>query len=181
MRRPQVWHVIPLVHGLRHESGWTSPNFRAKRQLAATFQAAPAGVRAALAGAQRIDLARKRRDCKAIIATAAGVGAVPIPFSDAFLLVPTQVTMMATVATGYALPVGGTINASIAATLTAGFGFAWLTVCVENGEFIPTTDLVKTVLLGLEQEIQNTGRGLLVVAPDGEEYLIECKLEELLS
>lgn len=141
--------------------------------LESTFQAAPEGVIGALTAAQRIDLARKRRDASAIVATgaaaAAGIGAIPIPFSDAVLLVPAQVAMMATIATRYALPVdagtvtslalaaaaaggaaswagrglanlakmipgvgsviGGTINASIAATLTTGIGFAWIAVC----------------------------------------------------
>ncbi|MBU3684683.1 MAG: DUF697 domain-containing protein [Phycisphaerales bacterium] len=38
------------------------------------------------------------------VALAAGVGATPIPFSDAALLVPTQVTMIARVTASYGLP-----------------------------------------------------------------------------
>jgi uncharacterized protein (DUF697 family)/predicted GTPase len=140
--------------------------------LGSTFRAAPAGVRSALTAAQRIDLKRKRDDCLAIVAAgtaaAAGIGAVPIPFSDAALLIPAQVTMMATISARYALPIdagtvsslaaaaalagfasmvgrllancakfipgfgsllGGAINATIAATLTAGIGLAWIAVC----------------------------------------------------
>ena len=94
--------------------------------LEATFRAAPNGVREALVAVQRIDSAIKRRECHGIIATAsgaaAGIGAVPIPFADVALLLPTQVTMMATVATRYALPVdAGTVGSlAVAATLAGG-------------------------------------------------------------
>jgi uncharacterized protein (DUF697 family)/GTP-binding protein EngB required for normal cell division len=94
--------------------------------LEATFMAAPEGVRTALTAAQRIDLARKRRDCEAIVATttatAAGIGAIPIPFADAIPLFGAQVIMMATIATRYALPVNAGVVSSlaIAATLTGG-------------------------------------------------------------
>jgi uncharacterized protein (DUF697 family) len=185
--------------------------------LEATFQAAPEGVVAALSAAQRIDLGRKRRDCAAIVATAAtaaaGIGAIPIPFSDAVLLVPAQVTMMATIATRYALPVdagtitslaiaataaggaaswagrglanlakmipgvgsvvGGAINASIAATLTTGIGFAWIAVCEH---LVTLTPKEIEALLGSGSALRSTflaafktqvTKGLGASGPDG--------------
>lgn len=148
--------------------------------LECTFRAAPEGVRSALHAAQRIDLQRKRDDCMGIVAAgvmaAGAIGAVPIPFSDAALLIPAQVTMMATISSRYALPVdpgtvaslagaaalagfasmagrllaniaklipgigsvvGGAINATIAGTLTAGIGLAWMAVCEHLVELTP--------------------------------------------
>jgi uncharacterized protein (DUF697 family) len=51
---------------------------------------------------------RKKKAVKAIINQAAtvasGIGAVPIPFTDAALLVPNQVTMIARISAAYGLP-----------------------------------------------------------------------------
>ena len=70
--------------------------------LDATFRVAPEGVHGALTAAQEIDLSRKVKEAqKAIgvaVTSAGGAAAVPIPFSDATLLVPIQLTMMARIA-----------------------------------------------------------------------------------
>lgn len=102
-----------------------------KQLLEATFQAAPEGAQEALNAAQKIDLKKKRDACKAIIATgaasAAAVGAVPIPFSDAVLLVPIQVTMMAGIALRFGLPVDSdTLGALAKASLLAGGVTTWI-------------------------------------------------------
>lgn len=164
--------------------------------LEATFTAAPEGVQTALTAVQRIDLARKQRECMNIVAaataTAMGIGAIPIPFADALPLFGVQVVMMATIATRYALPAnagvisslaiaatatggaaswggralanlakmipgpgsaaGGMINASIAATLTASIGAAWIKVC----EYLVTlTPAEIDALLGNDSELRS--------------------------
>jgi len=91
--------------------------------LDATFRAAPAGVQEALTAAQTIDLARKRASAdKAItaaVASAMAAGATPIPFSDAVLLVPLQLGMMATIAHIYNVEVDKATAVSLAATAAA--------------------------------------------------------------
>ncbi len=73
--------------------------------LDATFQVAPEGVHAALVAAQEIDQDRKDKEAKKYIAaaatSAAAAAATPIPFSDATLLVPIQLGMMAKIAQLY--------------------------------------------------------------------------------
>lgn len=177
--------------------------------LDATFRAAPDGVRGALIASQRIDLERKRRNCNLIIggaaATAAGIGASPIPFSDAALLAPAQASMMAAIAAQYALPVspavvlrlvttatlasgaasiggriianflkfipgvgsaaGGTINATVAATLTAAMGKAWMAVCEhlnsmspgEIEELLDTADRIQSIFTAAFKSGARTG------------------------
>lgn len=93
--------------------------------LDATFRAAPAGAAQALTAAQVIDVARKarlaRRSITAAVATAASAGATPIPFSDAFVLVPIQMTLMARIAAVYGLSVRvGTLASVAGAALAAG-------------------------------------------------------------
>lgn len=90
------------------------------RLLDATFLAAPDGVAAALAAAQKVDLARKRREAHSAVQAAAlvavGIGAIPIPFADAGLLVPVQLGMMAKVAAIYGVKLETATIASTALT-----------------------------------------------------------------
>lgn len=84
----------------------------------ATFRAAPEGVEAAFAAAQKVDLARKRKQAQTAVRAAATaaltVGAIPIPVADAGVLVPIQLGMMARVAAIYGVRVE---TATIAATV----------------------------------------------------------------
>lgn len=91
--------------------------------LDATYRAAPDAVAAALDAAQQIDMARKRKAARGAIAAAASLataaGATPIPFADAAVLVPIQVTMMARIAVVYGIPVGRATFLTLAATAGA--------------------------------------------------------------
>lgn len=94
-----------------------------KDLLDATFRVAPEGVEAALVAAQKIDLARKRKQAAGAIAAAvtgaAGVGAVPIPIADAVLLVPVQIGMMAGISAIYGIDMKTSGLATLAATTAA--------------------------------------------------------------
>lgn len=90
-----------------------------------TFRVAPEGVRRALAVTQQIDLKRKRDAARKFIAGAAAAataaGATPIPFSDAAILAPIQIGMMAKIAATYGISLNkaalGTVGAVAAATV----------------------------------------------------------------
>ncbi len=88
-----------------------------------TFDVAPEGVESALAAAQKIDMRRKRaaalKRIEVAAAAATTVGASPIPFSDAALLVPIQLGMMASISVTYDIHVNTAMTASIAATSLA--------------------------------------------------------------
>ncbi len=91
--------------------------------LDATFRGAPDGVEQAITAAQRIDLGRKRKQSRSTIdgasAAAAAAGATPIPFSDAAILIPIQIGMMAAVANIYGIGMERATMASVAATAAA--------------------------------------------------------------
>ena len=76
--------------------------------LDATYEVVPAAAERALTAAQVVDVERKKKEVARIInqavAVAAGIGATPIPFADAALLVPNQVTMIARITAAYGLP-----------------------------------------------------------------------------
>jgi uncharacterized protein (DUF697 family)/GTP-binding protein EngB required for normal cell division len=85
-----------------------SPVYGLQSLLDVTYEVIPAAAEAALTAAQVLDVGRKKKAVAAIIkqavVVAAGVGATPIPFADAALLVPNQVTMIARITAAYGLP-----------------------------------------------------------------------------
>ncbi len=94
-----------------------------KELLDATFRVAPEGVHGALVAAQQIDQARKEQEAKKHIAaaatSAAAAAASPIPFSDAALLVPIQLGMMARIAQIYKIKFERAVLLAIASTAAA--------------------------------------------------------------
>lgn len=98
----------PVMTNARADEFTHAPVFGLDRLLDATYDVVPEAAQAALTAAQRLDVERKKKAVKAIINQAAtvasGIGAVPIPFTDAALLVPNQVTMIARISAAYGLP-----------------------------------------------------------------------------
>ncbi len=88
--------------------------------LEATYSKAPEAAQMALAAAQILDRGLKRRAVKVRVGSAAtmaaAVGATPIPFADAALLVPIQTGMMASIAQVYRVPMDSSLAVSLAAT-----------------------------------------------------------------
>ena len=91
--------------------------------------AIPESVRDAFAAIQCANMDLKRKKARAIVGTAAvgaaAVGAVPIPFSDAALLVPDQIAMLAGITAVFGIPVD---KAALVAILSATIGTGGLTL-----------------------------------------------------
>lgn len=88
--------------------------------LDATFRLAPQEATDALVAAQKIDPARKAQAAEKAVnsaaAAATAAGFTPIPFADAAILVPIQISMMARIANIYDIPMQRATVASLAAT-----------------------------------------------------------------
>ena len=120
---------LPIQDGLIHYTMALADDFTGQTAyglqevLDATFRGAPDGVAHAITSAQRIDFDRKRERAevavKAATAAATTAGASPIPFSDAAILVPLQIGMMASIAVTYGVSIERSTAASIAATAAA--------------------------------------------------------------
>ncbi len=120
---------LPIADGLIHYTMARDDEFTGQTAyglqelLDATFRGAPGGVAHAITAAQRIDFDRKRERAEAAIKVATGAattaGASPIPFSDAAILVPLQIGMMASIAVTYGIPIERSTAASLAATAAA--------------------------------------------------------------
>ncbi len=91
--------------------------------LDATFRVAPEGVHGALVAAQEVDHDRKAKEAQKHIAiamaSAAAAAASPVPFSDAALLVPIQLGMMARIAQIYKIKFDRAALLAIASTTAA--------------------------------------------------------------
>ena len=93
----------------------------------ATLSLIPEGHRTAFVAAQRVNLALKQKRARAVVASAAAaaaaVGATPIPFADAALLVPIQVGMLVGVSMTFGLDLDdafyGTLLGSVPGTVGA--------------------------------------------------------------
>ena len=120
---------LPIQDGLIHYTMALADEFTGQTAyglhevLDATFRGAPEGVAHAITAAQRIDFARKRERAEKAIKAATGAattaGATPIPFSDAAVLVPIQIGMMASIAVTYGISLERSTAASLAATAAA--------------------------------------------------------------
>jgi uncharacterized protein (DUF697 family) len=91
-----------------------------------TMELVPEGCRRALTATQKVDLTLKRSRSHAIVGTsaaaAAALVATPIPFSDAALLVPVQVAMIAGITATYGLPASeGFLSAVVGSAMTGTF------------------------------------------------------------
>ena len=91
--------------------------------------AIPESVKETFAAIQCANLDLKKQKARKVIARAAAgaaaIGAVPIPFSDAVLLVPEQIAMLAGITTAFGIPVD---KAALAAVLSATIGTSGMTV-----------------------------------------------------
>jgi len=90
----------------------------------ATSEVVPEGQRSAFAAAQRVSLDLKRARAHVVVmgaaASAAAIGAAPIPFADAALLVPVQVGMLASISAVFGLPVSkGFLSTLLGSAVTA--------------------------------------------------------------
>jgi uncharacterized protein (DUF697 family) len=116
---------LPIVEGrpfltMAEPDSFDGPAHGLQAVLDATFRVAPEAVREALIQAQMIDLERKRESCNrgiaAAAASAAAAGASPIPFSDAAILIPIQLGMLAHIAMVYDVPVDRATGMALAMT-----------------------------------------------------------------
>lgn len=116
---------VAAIHTIMAEPFPTSDELTIPRKglqelIATTFEVIPQEALEAFNNAQQVDIARKvraaRRWATRYIATTFGIGFTPIPFSDATILVPMQITMMAHITAIFGISMD---RASIASILGA--------------------------------------------------------------
>lgn len=120
-----------------------APVYGLQALLDDTYEVVPAAAERALTAAQVVDVGRKKKAVAAIVnqaaVIAAGIGATPIPFADAALLVPNQVTMIARITAAYGLPPSRSRALAVAGSiiLTGGATMAGRYAVTNLLKFIP--------------------------------------------
>ncbi|HVU04671.1 MAG TPA: GTPase [Polyangiaceae bacterium] len=91
-----------------------------------TMTLIPEGQKTAFVAAQQVSLALKQKRARAIVAGAAAsaalVGAAPIPFADAALLVPIQISMLAGTSAAFGLELNDAFFATLLSSVTGTLG-----------------------------------------------------------
>ena len=94
-----------------------------------TYNVMPEQIQKTFVSVQKANLALKKSKAQAVVAASAAAalatGAVPIPFSDAALLVPEQITMLVGITSVFGIPIE---KATIAAVVSSTIGSAGATV-----------------------------------------------------
>jgi uncharacterized protein (DUF697 family)/predicted GTPase len=122
---------------------YTVEAFGLKELIARTFNLIPESVRKAFTNAQQVDIERKAESAKTwarrYILTTFGVGFIPIPFSDASLLVPMQVALLAHITVIFGVPIDRATILSIIAAVggTGSATFVGRSVVSNAFKFIP--------------------------------------------
>ena len=106
---PQARNTVRvLAKEMVLDGGHTIPTAGLENLVDITMTLVPESQRDALAAAQRVSIDHKLQRAHAIVVSlalsAGGVGATPIPFSDAVAIVPIQVTMLASISAVWGLP-----------------------------------------------------------------------------
>ena len=118
-------NTVILTNAL-HDDFHGTVVFGLERLLDATFATAPEASRRALIAAQLVDKERKRQAStqivKAASASAMTTGITPIPFSDAAILVPIQIAMIARITAAYGLTVPSSKLAALVGSLMLSSG-----------------------------------------------------------
>ena len=142
-----IVNVVPvLAEDYDIDDEYTAKAFGLDRLSEIMYIAIPEAVQKTFISVQCANIELKKGRAQAVVAasatTAAATGAVPIPFSDAAILVPEQITMLGGITVAFGVPME---KASLVAIVSATLGTAGTTV------------LGKTVVSGLLKFIPGIG------------------------
>jgi len=153
------------------DDGHVLPPFGLAELVEATVELLPEAHRNAFVAAQKVNLKQKISRAHKVVAasaaTAAGIGAVPIPFADAALLVPLQVAMLAKITTIFGLPTETALLSTIVSGSITGSGATMLGRAAVGGllKLIPGAgSVVGGLVSGGTAAILTTGFGEAYVA-----------------
>ncbi len=142
-----IAQIVPILSGdYEIDEDYVAKAYGLDKLTDVTESLIPEGVKNTLAAVQKVNIRMKQTKAQLVVATsaaaAAATGAIPIPFSDAIVLVPEQIAMLASITAAFGLPVG---KSAITAIVSATIGTSGATV------------LGKTIVTGLLKCIPGAG------------------------
>ncbi|HEY9699088.1 MAG TPA: GTPase [Trichocoleus sp.] len=149
--RAEVQKLLPLAKNVvrvralpeEDDDGNIKPAIGLKELVDLTMQLVPEGQKRAFVAAQKIDIELKKTQSHTIVATAAasaaGIAAVPIPFSDAVAIVPIQVGMLAGISATFGLSIDESFLSTVIGSIVVGAGGTFAGRAIVSGllKFIP--------------------------------------------
>ena len=139
-----IVNIVPvLAENYDIDDEYTAKAYGLDRLSEIMYSVIPDAVQKTFISVQKANLELKKGKAQAVVATAAvaaaATGAVPVPFSDAAVLVPEQIAMLGGITAVFGLPIEkGTIAAIVSATIgTAGTTVLGKTIVSNLIKFIP--------------------------------------------
>ena len=132
--RAEVQKLLPLAKNVvriralpeEDDDGNIKPALGLKELVDLTMQLVPESQKRAFVAAQKIDIELKKTQSHVIVAgaaaSAAGIAAVPVPFSDAIAIVPIQVAMLAGISATFGLSIDKSFLSTIVGSIVVGAG-----------------------------------------------------------
>ena len=167
-----ICKVVPiLAQDMDFDEEYVAKSFGLDTLINVMSEVLPSELQDTLQNIQKVSLEAKKKHARAAIATAVtasfGEGFAPIPFADAFLLVPTQVAMISAITVIFGLEINKAFLTAFV-TSTLGSGSATLigkTIVSNILKFFPG------IGTGVGGAISGTTAGLITTAL-GEAYLL---------
>lgn len=164
--------VVPvLAQDMEFDEEYIARAYGLDRLLDVMAELLPPELQETLQNVQKASLQGKRRASQGVIAAAVaasfGEGFAPIPFSDAALLIPTQVSMIAGITVIFGLDISKSFLTSFVSATIGGAGATVLGRTVVSNVF----KMVPVVGTGVGGVISGSTAGLLTTAL-GEAYLL---------
>jgi uncharacterized protein (DUF697 family)/GTPase SAR1 family protein len=149
--RAKVQQILPHAKNVirvlaiqeKLDGGFILPPLNLRELVELTMEVIPEGLKRAFTAAQRVDINLKKTQSHAIVvsaaATAAGIAAAPIPFSDAIAIVPIQVAMLARISATFGLSIDQSFITTILGSIVTGSGGTLAGRAIVSGliKFIP--------------------------------------------
>lgn len=144
-----IVNVVPvLAENYEIDDEYTAKAYGLERLSEIMNNVIPDAIQKTFIAVQKVNLELKKGKAQAVVASSASVaaatGAVPIPFSDAAVLVPEQIAMIGGITSIFGVPVDqGTVMAIINATIgTAGTTVLGKTIAANLIKLIPAVGSV---------------------------------------
>ena len=167
-----ICKVVPiLAQDMDFDEEYVAKSFGLDTLINVMSEVLPSELQDTLQNIQKVSLEAKKKHARAAIATAVtasfGEGFAPIPFADAFLLVPTQVAMISAITVIFGLEINKAfLTAFVTSTLGSGSATLIRITIVSNIlKFFPG------IGTGVGGAISGTTAGLITTAL-GEAYLL---------
>ena len=181
--------VVPvLAQPINFDDEYTAKAYGLESLLEIMSEALSPELQDTLQNLQKVSLEAKKKRARAAVAAAVtaafGEGAAPVPFMDAFMIVPTQITMIATITVIFGIDVSKSLLTSFVTSVlgTAGATIAGRNIVTNILKMIPGAGtVVGGTISGATAGLITTALGESYIKIMELVYLGELKKEDIYS